>query len=89
MGFGFLRNVGYIVLVHVFIGGFQISSDAAWIKMKSMFYRDCDFSWTTGLEDFQTQLAGFSLHYHVFFSCNNIVLNSFYKMHVLIQFMLL
>ena len=73
LDFGFLRSGGYIVLVHAFIGGVRISSDAAWIKMKSMFYQDCDFSWTAGLEYFQTQLASFSLHYHVFFLCINIV----------------
>ena len=52
LGSGFLRNGSYIVLVHAFIGGFRISSGAAWIKMKSMFYRDCDFIWTAGLEEF-------------------------------------
>ena len=58
-----MRIGGYIVLVHAFIGGFRVSSDVAWIEIKSLFYRDCDFSWTAGLEDFQTQLAGFSLPY--------------------------
>ena len=63
MRFGVLRSGGYIVLVHVFIRGFRVSSDVAWIEIKSLFYQDCDFSWTAGLEDFQTQLAGSSLPY--------------------------
>ena len=61
------------VLVHSFIEGCQIGPDASWIEMKSLFFRDRDFSWAAGLEDFQTQLSVFSLHYHVLFSCINIV----------------
>ena len=64
---------GYFVIFHAFIGGCRIGPDAVEIEIKRMFFRDCDFSWTTGLEDFQTQLPGFSLHYHVFFSCIDIV----------------
>ena len=59
---------------------------ATWFDIGSLFYRDFVFS---GFSGFQAQLSGFSLHYHVFFSCINIVLNSFYRMHVLIQFVLL
>ena len=49
LGFVVLRIGGYIVMVHAFIGGFRVSPDAAWIEMKSLFYRACDFSfgeWT-------------------------------------------
>ena len=49
LGFGVLRIGGYIVMVHAFIGGFRVSPDAAWIEMKSLLYRACDFSfgqWT-------------------------------------------
>ena len=47
--FGVLRIGSYIVMVHAFIKGFRVSLDAAWIEMKSLFYRACDFSfgqWT-------------------------------------------
>ena len=47
--------------------------DAAWIEIGSLFYRACDFSLDNGFSVFQAQLSGFSLHYHVFFSCINIV----------------
>ena len=69
---GFLRDEerslgfwvgGYFVMIHAFIGGFLVSPDVAWIEIKSLFYRDYDFSWTMGLEYFQTHLAGFSLPY--------------------------
>ena len=66
MGFGVLRSVGCIVLVHAFFARFRISSDAAWIKMKSMFYRDCDFSWIVGLEDFLCIIM-FSFHALILF----------------------
>ena len=49
LGFGVLRIGGYIVMVHAFIRGFQVSPYAALIEMKSLFYRACDFSfgqWT-------------------------------------------
>ena len=49
LGFGVLRIGDYIVMVHAFSGGFQVSPYAAWINMKSLFYRACDFSfgqWT-------------------------------------------
>ena len=59
--------------------------DAAWFEIGSSFYLAFVFS---GFSRFQVQLSGYSLHYHVFFSCINIVLNSFYRMHVLIQFVL-
>ena len=52
LGFGVLRIGGYIVMVHAFIRGFQVSPNATWIKMKSLFYRDCHFS-------FRHELAGF------------------------------
>ena len=46
------------------------------------------------MEDFQTQLAGFSLPYHAFLSCINTVYTLFYKMHMeevnrLIQFIVI
>ena len=66
-GFGVLRSVGCIVLVHAFFSRFQVSSDAVWFQIKSLFYRDCGFSRTTGLGVFWTQLAGFSLPYHFSF----------------------
>ena len=44
LGFGVLRIGGYIVMVHAFIGGFRVSLDVAWIEMKWLFYRACDFS---------------------------------------------
>ena len=62
-----MRSGSYIVLVHVFIEGFRVSSYAAWIEIKSLFYRDCGFSGTTGLEDFRTHLVVFSLPYHFSF----------------------
>ena len=49
LGFDVLRIGGYIVMVHAFIEGFRVSPDAAWIEIKSLFYRACDFSfgqWT-------------------------------------------
>ena len=45
LGFGVLRIGSYIVMVHAFIRGFRVSPDAAWIEMKSLFYRCCDFDY--------------------------------------------
>ena len=62
-GFGVLRSGGYFVLFHSFIGGCRIGLDAVWIEIKSLFFGFVFLVWTVDLEDFQAQLAGFSLPY--------------------------
>ena len=32
-------------VVHAFIGGVQLSSDATQIKIRNLFYQDCDFGY--------------------------------------------
>ena len=60
LGFNVLRIGSYIIMVHSFIGAFQVSLDATWFEMKSFFYWACDFSfgqWTYRIS--RHKLAGF------------------------------
>ena len=61
-------------MVHAFIGGFRVSPDAAWIEMRSLFYRACDFSfgqWTFRIS--RHKLTGFLclviLSFHALILC--------------------
>ena len=74
---------GYIVMIHAFIERFRFGPDAAWIEIKSLFFRfvifslDSEFS---GVQDMNLQ---------DFLACINSFDSSLYKMYVLIQFVLL
>ena len=92
---GFLRDEernlgfrigGYFVMIHAFIGGFRSGPDVTWIETGSLFIGLVILVWTVDLADFRPSLQDFLC---LIFSCINIVYSSFYRMHVLIQFVLL
>ena len=60
----------------------------AWIELKSVFIELVILVWTMDLADFKTQTCMIFFVLSFLFSCINIVDSSFYKMYVLIQFVL-
>ena len=58
---------GYIVMIHAFIEGFRFGPDAAWIEIKSLFFRLVILVWTVDLAEFKIQMCRIFLHYHFSF----------------------
>ena len=90
LGFGVLRIGGYIIMVHAFIGGFLVSPDVAWIKMKNLCYQGCHFGYRQG---FKHNCRIFFLPCRVSFHALILCIVYFYGMHMeevnsLIQFLL-
>ena len=78
-----------IAVIHAFFEGFRVSPDAAWIEIKSLFFGLVILVWTVDLADFKIPTCRIFFTLSFFFSCINIVDSSFYRMYVLIQFVLL
>ena len=67
-GFGVLRSGGYFVLLHAFIGGCQIGSEAAQIEIK-FYFLDLCFSSDSGFKEFSGSACRvlFILSFHALF----------------------
>ena len=77
-----MRIGDYIAMIHDFFGGFPISPDATWIEIKNL-----DFELVI-LANLNIQTCKVFFVLSSFFSWINIVHSSFYRMYVLIQFVL-
>ena len=80
---------GYVVIFHASIEGCQSGPDPTWFEIKSLFLGLVILVWTVDLADFKIRTCGIFFALSFFFSCINIVDSSFYRMYVLIQFVLL